>query len=71
MPSGWSSTTRLDPDLASAYVSRGVVYHELGEYEPAIVDYNTAIRLDPDLVEAYFNRGSVYADKGEYRSGYS
>ena len=38
---------RLDPQLASAYVTRGSAYAILGQFEKAIQDLDEAIRLDP------------------------
>ena len=40
-----------------AYYRRGHAKIELGRYDAAITDFDTAIELKPDYVEAYYNRG--------------
>ena len=57
---------RLDPNVAAAYLNRGVIYKSLGRYVEALTDYDTAIRIDPNYVEAYFNRGIAYGDLGQH-----
>lgn len=37
----------------NAYVLRGVIYYEKGEYEPEIGAFDEAIRLDPKAGQAY------------------
>lgn len=49
----------LDPELASAYLDRGVNYSELQEYAKAIADFDKAISLDPQNAIAYYNRGNI------------
>ncbi|MDE0086865.1 MAG: tetratricopeptide repeat protein, partial [Candidatus Poribacteria bacterium] len=39
----------------------------LGQYESAIMDFDTAIRLDPDHANAYFIRGGGKMVLGETR----
>ena len=53
----------LDPDFAGAYINRGAVYRNKGEYDRAIKDYNIAIKLNPNLIEVYVNRGAAYIDR--------
>src|SRR5207248_1719713 len=67
---------RLNPEYATAYYNRGIVYErkagqEHGDaakkfHELAIQDYSQAIRLRPNYVGAFINRGSNYDDIGEY-----
>jgi hypothetical protein len=42
---------KIDPDLAWAYVIRGVAYAESIQYDKAIEDYNKAIALNPNHAE--------------------
>jgi tetratricopeptide (TPR) repeat protein len=44
---------RLDPDLISAYITRGRCWHELRKYRKAIDDFSEALRRDPKNSEAY------------------
>lgn len=47
---------RLDPNLATAYSSKGVVLNELKRYEDALVAYEQVIRLDPNGALAYYHK---------------
>ena len=47
------------------YYSHGVAYHNKGDFDRAIVDYNKAIALNPNYAEAYSNRGVAYINKGD------
>ena len=51
---------KIDPNLAWAYVTRGVAYAGSIQYDKAIEDYNKAIALNPNFAEAYINRGNAY-----------
>ncbi|KAF5429189.1 Tetratricopeptide (TPR) repeat containing protein, partial [Candidatus Methanophagaceae archaeon] len=62
----YNQVLKLNPNLAEAYLSRGVAYHKLNQHERAIRDYNKAIELNPGLAAAYLSRGAVYADKKEF-----
>ena len=46
--------------LASAYLKKGEMYKNNGQYHEAIDCFETAIILKPDLAQAYFNRGETY-----------
>jgi len=52
--------------LAFAFYRRGNGYHEKGDYDRAILDYDQAIRLNPSHANAFSNRGVAYARKGDY-----
>ena len=54
-----------EPDSAEEYNERGNAYHEEGEYDLAIKDYNKAIELDPNYHAAYNSRGNAYKGPGE------
>ena len=40
------------PDLAAAYIYRGLIYDEMGQAEKALADYREALRLDPTSEDA-------------------
>ena len=44
--------TRLDPDLAAAYLGRCHAKSELGRHEEAVEDYDRLVLLDPDSAAA-------------------
>ena len=54
----------LNPKLAPALVSRGVVYLRSGQNEKAIQDETSAIELDPNNADAFYNRGYANANEG-------
>ena len=57
-----------DHGLALAFHNRGAAYHELGEYQRAIQDYDTGLRYQPsDAHVDYTNRGRAYFELSEYR----
>jgi tetratricopeptide (TPR) repeat protein len=60
----YSEALRINPNNASAYCNRGIVYGNKGDYDQAIADFNQAIRLDPNYAVAYGNRGVAYMRKG-------
>jgi tetratricopeptide (TPR) repeat protein len=55
------------PDNASAYVNRGNIYAQLGQYDLAIADYNAALRITPwaGSADVIKNRGLVYEEQGQ------
>jgi len=48
---------------AVAYVNQGMVCHNEGGYDAAIVNFSKAIELNPKYVEAYIRRGMAYSDR--------
>ena len=47
--------------LLWAHFGRGRAYHDLGQHQRAIEDFDQAIRRDPRSALAYYNRGLAYA----------
>jgi len=39
------------------YVSRGLVYQDMGNHQFAITDFDSAIKLRNDYSDAYYHRG--------------
>jgi tetratricopeptide (TPR) repeat protein len=59
--SDFSIAIEVNPDMAEAYHSRGLVLgKEFHKYSKAIKDFTKAIKLKPDYAEAYYNRGVTY-----------
>ena len=54
------------PTPAETYFLRGWVKDELGDYEGAIADYDTAIQLNPNDADAYLNRGKAKGKLGQH-----
>jgi tetratricopeptide (TPR) repeat protein len=63
----YNKVLRLNPNHATAYVGRGVVYEKLGESQRAINDYSKAIELNPRHANAYCNRGLMYNKEGRFK----
>lgn len=47
----YDEVIRLDPDYAEAYYGRGIAYHDLGDYEKAIADFESYLELGPPDAE--------------------
>jgi len=56
---------KLDPDLAEAYVARGVAVSLGQQYEEAGKEFETAIRLNPTLFEAHYFHARGYYARGD------
>jgi tetratricopeptide (TPR) repeat protein len=54
-------TTTDDPKDPIVYNNRGVTWLNMGSYDQAIADCDTAIRLDPDNTTAHTQRDSALA----------
>lgn len=52
-------------DLTWMLVNRGTGYHEKGDLERAIADYNEAIAINPAYAVAFNARGLAYRSKGD------
>jgi RNA polymerase sigma factor (sigma-70 family) len=55
-----------NPQDAAAYLKRGRIYLNQGDYDQAIADFNQALQLDPKSAGAYFSRGRANKLKGNY-----
>jgi adenylate cyclase len=55
----------LDPDLAEAHASRGLVFSLCSDYEAAKKEFEKAIELNSRLFDAYFLYGRVAFAEGE------
>jgi lipoprotein NlpI len=53
-------------NIVVAYLNRGNAYQDKGDYEHAVVEYNTVIQVRPDYAEAYYSRGRARFALGEF-----
>ncbi len=53
----YTKSIEQNPDFMDAYLNRGLVNNELGDYENSLTDYDKAIELDSKCALAYNNRG--------------
>lgn len=56
---------RINPRETAFYVSRGLAYYDLKDWENAFSDFSKAIELDPSNNPAYNNIGNVYSRLGD------
>ena len=56
----------LDPNLARAYLNRGIIYGTLKDYSAALADYTQAIALNPNYAKAYYGRGITNRNLKDY-----
>ena len=57
----------LDPANSDAYIARGEVRIELGQYSKAIADFNKVIKQNPENACAYNMQGKVYFKQRKYK----
>ena len=62
----YSKALELDPNLASAYAKRGMLYYFQGKYRKVIEDFENYTRLQPDNAEGYRMLGMGYLYAGSY-----
>ncbi|MEX2380525.1 MAG: tetratricopeptide repeat protein [Vicingaceae bacterium] len=53
-----------DPEDATLYYNRGLIYDQMGEFEKAESDYKKAIEADPKFFDAAYNLGAMYYNAG-------
>ena len=53
----FAAALEITPDQTAPYVGRSIVYRQIGDYEKAIADDDTAIAHSPGYVLAFTNRG--------------
>jgi tetratricopeptide (TPR) repeat protein len=57
----------VSPQLANAYLERGVSYAYLNENDQALADLAQAIALNPNLAHAHSARGSIFRVRGDFQ----
>lgn len=62
---------QLNPRLVYAWLNKGNIYYEAGDYTSALQCYAEALRLDPAFGSAYFNRGISYLQIGNKRLAFA
>ncbi len=60
----------LNPRLVYAWLNKGNIFYEAGDYTSALQCYAEAIRLDPSFGSAYYNRGIAYLHVGNKRQAF-
>ena len=56
----YTKSIEITPCPVLAYINRGAMYAESGNYKKAIADFTKAIQLAPNFGAAYYHRGLAY-----------
>lgn len=62
---------KLNPRLIYAWLNKGNLYYEAGDFTSALQCYAEALNLDPSFGSAYFNRGIAYLQIGNKRLAFA
>lgn len=62
---GFSRALSIWPQMADAYIERGVARHYLKDDDQALADLDHATQIDPSLGAPYTVRGTIYRDRGD------
>lgn len=60
---------QLDPNSDILYNERGFFHLQIGEFDAAIRDYNSALVITPNFAYPLYGRGIVYIRKGNLARG--
>ena len=55
----------LQPDLADAHYTLGVLFWQRGEFDKATAELQTAIRNQPNYAEAHYTLGTILKQQGK------
>jgi tetratricopeptide (TPR) repeat protein len=61
----FQNAIRLQPDLADAHYTLGVLFWQKGDFDKAIAELQEAIRNQPSYAEAYYTLGTVLKQQGK------
>jgi tetratricopeptide (TPR) repeat protein len=65
----FDSAIAIDNHIWPAYLDRAVVYYDLGKWQLALRDCNTAARLQPAFFRTFIIRADIYHALGRCREG--
>lgn len=61
----WSGALRIDPEMAAAYIARGIQKFNMGEIEASLQDFQKAVAVKPSM-EAYLQQGMALQKLGRH-----
>jgi predicted O-linked N-acetylglucosamine transferase (SPINDLY family) len=59
----WALNSGLD--IAEIYVNKGLLHHQLKQYDLALVQFDKALKLNPNLADAWSNKGVTLSFLGD------
>lgn len=59
--------TMLDPNNPQEYINLGGIYYQLGQWDKAQEQFQTAVNLKPDFANAYYNLAHTLIQKGDLK----
>ncbi len=62
---GFTKAINTWPDMASAYVERGLAHHYLNQDDDALADLDRALALDSSIARAYAIRAGIFHKRGQ------
>ncbi|MEM8777542.1 MAG: tetratricopeptide repeat protein [Cyanobacteria bacterium P01_G01_bin.49] len=60
MQTYYTQEIKQDPDNANLYFYRGIVAHNLRDYQSALADFNRSLELNSEHPQAYYRRGLTH-----------
>lgn len=58
-----SKSIELKNDWEISYFYRAVAYHNMENFDEAILDYTKALKINPKMCDAYYNRAKIMLEK--------
>ena len=60
----------IKPRNIKTLYNRGRAFEELGQFDPALEDYEKVLKLDPDHSRAHLSIGNIYFRNEDYQQAY-
>ncbi|MCD4784257.1 MAG: tetratricopeptide repeat protein [Candidatus Eremiobacteraeota bacterium] len=67
----YSRLVKDKSDFAEAYLERGIIYFNKGNYNKAYTDFEKTISLDSKKTKAHFFKGKIALKKGDSKGAYA
>jgi tetratricopeptide (TPR) repeat protein len=63
----WDHILNQNPHQIEAFINRGLLFQQKGQYASALTDYDQVIRLAPNNPVPYFNRSTVFIAQQKFQ----
>jgi protein O-GlcNAc transferase len=61
----FQTAIRLQPDLADAHYTLGILFWQKGEFDKAIAELQSTIQNQPEYAEAHYTLGTIFKQQGK------